>query len=64
MALIFYQEYIRACGKMKKPNADCNFIDLATRRINNLNPKLKLELPKIMVQKDSTEIESDTIRHD
>jgi tetratricopeptide (TPR) repeat protein len=64
MALLFYQEYIRACGKLKKPMADCNFIELATRRINELNPKLKLELPKIMAQKDSMEIEVDTVRHD
>lgn len=64
MALIFYQEYIRACGKLKKPTADCNFIELATRRINELNPKLKLELPKIMAQKDSIEVDVDTVRHD
>lgn len=64
MALIYYQEYIRACGKVKKPMADCNYIELATRRINNLNPKLKLELPKITAQKDSNEIEIDTVRHD
>lgn len=64
MALIFYQEYIRICGISKKPTADCNFIALATRRINELNPKLKLELPKITAQKDSIEMEVDTIRHD
>ena len=64
MALVFYQEYIRACGKLKKPNADCNFVELAIRRINNLNPKLKLELPKIIAQKDSNEVEIDTVRHD
>ena len=64
MALVFYQEYIRACGKMKKPTSDCNFIDLATRRINQLNPKLKLELPKIVAQKDSNKVEIDTVRHD
>ena len=64
MALLFYQEYIRACGKLKKPMADCGFIELATRRMNELNPKLKLELPKIMAQKDSIEVEVDTIRHD
>ncbi len=64
MALIFYQEYIRACGKQKKPTSDCNFIELATRRISNLNPKLKLELPKIVAQKDSVEVEVDTVRHD
>ena len=64
MALIFYQEYIRACGKVKKPTADCNFIELATRRINELNPKLQLQLPKIMAQKDSTAVEVDTVRHD
>jgi hypothetical protein len=64
MALIFYQEYIRACGQLKKPMSDCNFIDLATRRINDLNPKLHLELPKIMAQKDSIEVEVDTVRHD
>jgi tetratricopeptide (TPR) repeat protein len=64
MALIFYQEYIRACGKQKKPTPDCNFIELATRRINDLNPKLKLEMPKTMAQKDSIEVEVDTVRHD
>ena len=62
LALIFYQEYIRACGKLKRPTADCNFIELATRRINELNPKLKLVLPKIIAQKDSIEV--DTVRHD
>jgi tetratricopeptide (TPR) repeat protein len=64
MALIFYQEYIRACGKLKKPMADCNFIDLAIRRSNELNPKLKLELPKVVAQKDSNEVVVDTVRHD
>lgn len=64
MALLFYQEYIRACGKLKKPTSDCNFIELATRRINELNPKLKLELPKITAQKDSNEVIVDTVRHD
>ena len=64
MALVFYQEYIRACGKLKKLNADCNFIELATKRINNLNPKLKLELPKVIAQKDSNEVIIDTVRHD
>jgi tetratricopeptide (TPR) repeat protein len=64
MALIFYQEYIRACGKQKKPTPDCNFIELATRRINDLSPKLKMELPKIVAKKDSVEVEVDTVRHD
>jgi tetratricopeptide (TPR) repeat protein len=64
MALVFYQEYIRACGKLKKPMADCNFIEIATRRINELNPKLKLELPKVVAQKDSNEVVVDTVRHD
>jgi tetratricopeptide (TPR) repeat protein len=64
MALIFYQEYIRACGKQKKPTPDCNFIELATRRINELNPKLKLEIPRITAQKDSTEMEVDTVKND
>jgi tetratricopeptide (TPR) repeat protein len=64
MALLYYQEYIKACGKQKKPTPDCNFIALATQRINELNPKLKLEIPKIMAQKDSVEVEVDTVRHD
>jgi tetratricopeptide (TPR) repeat protein len=64
LALVYYQEYIRVCGKLKKPTSDCNFIDLATRRINELNPKLKLELPKVIAQKDSNEVEVDTVRHD
>jgi tetratricopeptide (TPR) repeat protein len=64
MALIFYQEYIRACGKVNKPTADYNFIDLATRRINELNPTLKLELPNVTVQKDSNQVAVDTVRHD
>ena len=64
MALMYYQEYIRACVKLKKPTADCNFIELATRRINKLNPKLKLELPRIVAQKDSIEVGIDTVRHD
>jgi tetratricopeptide (TPR) repeat protein len=64
MALIFYQEYIRVCGKVNKPTADCNFIELATRRINELNSKLKLELPNVTVQKDSNQVAVDTVRHD
>jgi tetratricopeptide (TPR) repeat protein len=64
MALIFYQEYIRVCGKQKKPTPDCNFIDLATRRVTELNPKLKLEMPKNIAKKDSIEVEVDTVRHD
>lgn len=64
MALIFYQEYIRACEKLKNPTADCNFIEIAIKRINNLNPKMKLELPKVIAQKDSNEVEIDTVRHD
>ncbi len=64
MALVYYQEYVRACEKLKKPTSDCNFIKLATRRINELNPKLKLELPKVTAQKDSNEVEVDTVRHD
>ena len=64
MTLIFYREYIRACEKLKKPTADCNFIEIAIKRINNLNPKMKLELPKVIAQKDSNEAEIDTVRHD
>ncbi len=64
MALLFYQEYIKACGKQKKPTPDCNFIALATQRINELNPTLKLGLPKVIAQKDSIEVEVDTVRHD
>jgi tetratricopeptide (TPR) repeat protein len=64
MAILYYQEYIKACGRQKKPTPDCNFIDLAKSRINALNPKLKLELPQTAVAKDSTEMAVDTIRHD
>ena len=64
MAILYYQEYIKACGRQKKPTPDCNFIDLAKSRINHLNPSLKIELPKITALKDSTEIEVDTVRHD
>ena len=64
MALIFYQEYIRACGKLKKPTADCDFIDLATYRMNELNPKIKSNLPKVTDQKDSIKVVVDTVRHD
>ena len=64
MALIFYQEYIRACEKLKNPTADCNFIEIAIKRINNLNPKMKLALPKVIAQKDSNEVGIDTVRHD
>ena len=64
MALIFYQEYTRACEKLKKPTADCNFIEIAIKRINNLNPKMKLALPKVIAQKDSNEVGIDTVRHD
>ena len=64
MALIFYQEYTRACEKLKNPTADCNFIEIAIKRINNLNPKMKLALPKVIAQKDSNEVGIDTVRHD
>ena len=64
MALIFYQEYTRACEKLNKPTADCNFIEIAIKRINNLNPKMKLALPKVIAQKDSNEVGIDTVRHD
>ena len=64
MALIFYQEYTRACEKLKKPTADCDFIEIATERINNLNPKMKLVSPKVVAQKDSNEVGIDTVRHD
>lgn len=64
MAILYYQEYITACGKLKKPNADCNFIDLAKSRINTLSPKLKTELPQTIIAKDSIEMVVDTVRHD
>ena len=64
MAVLYYQEYIKACGRQKKPTSDCNFIDLAKSRINTLNPSLKIELPKITASKDSTEMQVDTVRHD
>lgn len=64
MAILYYQEYIKACGRQKKPNADCNFIDLAKSRINALNPSLKIALPQITAVKDSTEMMVDTVRHE
>lgn len=64
MAVLYYQEYMKTCGKQKKPTPDCNFIDLAKSRINTLNPKLKIELPQITAAKDSTEMAVDTVRHD
>ena len=64
MAILYYQEYIKACGRQKKITPDCNFIDLAKSRISNLNPKLKLELSQTVIVKDSTEMEVDTVRHD
>jgi tetratricopeptide (TPR) repeat protein len=64
MAILYYQEYIKACGRQKKPNFDCNFIDLAKSRINALDSNLKVELPQTVVAKDSTEMVVDTVRHD
>jgi tetratricopeptide (TPR) repeat protein len=64
MAILYYQEYIKACERQKKPNADCNFIDSAKCRINTLNFNLKIELPQTTVAKDSTEMVIDTVRHD
>ncbi len=64
MAILYYQEYIKACGRQKKPNTDWYFVDLAKSRINALNPKLKIEFPQIIVAKDSTEMAVDTVRHD
>jgi hypothetical protein len=64
MALIFYQEYIRACGTMKKPNADCNFVELAKHRIAILKMDKPMEIPKVVVAKDSVEMVVDTVRND
>lgn len=64
MAILYYQEYIKACGRQTKPTADCNFINLAKSRINILNTTLKNELPQNIVAKDSTEMAIDTVRHD
>jgi tetratricopeptide (TPR) repeat protein len=64
MAILYYQEYIKACGRQKKPTADCNFIDLAKSRINALNSNLKVVLPQTAIAKDSTEMVADTVRHD
>ena len=64
MALLYYQEYIKVCQKQKKPNFDCNFVNLAISRVNTLNPKSKVELPQTAIAKDSIEIEIDTVRHD
>jgi tetratricopeptide (TPR) repeat protein len=64
MAILYYQEYIKACGRQKKPTPDCNFIDLAKSRINALNPTFKIEPPQTIVAKDSTEMVIDTVRHD
>jgi tetratricopeptide (TPR) repeat protein len=64
MAILYYQEYIKACGRQKKPTSDCNFIDLAKNRINALNSKSTLEIPAITAQKDSTEMLVDTVKHD
>ncbi len=66
MALLYYDEYIKACGRMKKPTADCNFIELATRRISNLKATNLIEASTISVSipKDSVEMVADTIRKD
>ena len=66
MALLYYDEYIKACGRMKKPTADCNFIELATRRISNLKVTNLIEASTISVSipKDSVEMVADTIRKD
>ncbi|MES2519993.1 MAG: tetratricopeptide repeat protein [Bacteroidota bacterium] len=64
MALIYYEEYIRACGAMKKPTADCNFVEFANLRINNLKTNKPTEMPKVVVAKDSVEIVVDTVRND
>ncbi|PWK27446.1 hypothetical protein LV89_01760 [Arcicella aurantiaca] len=64
MSLIFYQEYLRVCRTMKKPNADCNFVDLANRRIANLKTNKPTEIPKVIVAKDSVEMVVDTVRND
>ncbi len=64
MAILYYQEYIKACGRQKKPTPDGNFVDLAKKRINALNPSLKIELPQTAVANDSTEMVADTVRHD
>lgn len=64
MAVIFYQEYLRVCGTMKKPTADCNFMELANRRIANLKTNKPMEIPKVVVAKDSVEMVVDTVRND
>jgi tetratricopeptide (TPR) repeat protein len=63
MALIYYQEYIDACGKLQKPTSDCNFIAQAKSRINALNSNLKIELPQTATAKDTSGMLVDTARH-
>jgi tetratricopeptide (TPR) repeat protein len=64
MALIYYQEYLRVCGNMKKQTPDCNFVDSATKKITILKTNNAIEMPKITAAKDSIEVIADTVRHD
>jgi tetratricopeptide (TPR) repeat protein len=65
LALLYYQEYIKACKRLKKPSPDTKYIDLAMKKIKELNPSLKIEAPKIQTTlADSTVMEKDTSRND
>ncbi len=65
LALLYYQEYIKACKRLKKPSPDSKYIDLAMKKIKELNPSLKIEAPKIQTTlADSTLMEKDTSRND
>jgi tetratricopeptide (TPR) repeat protein len=65
LALLYYQEYIKACKRLKKPSPDTKYIDLAMKKIKELNPSLKIEVPKIQTTlADSTVMEKDTSRND
>jgi hypothetical protein len=48
----------------EKTNADCNFVELAKGRIAILKMDKPMEIPKVVVAKDSVEMVVDTVRND
>lgn len=65
LALLYYQEYIKACKRLKKPSPDSKFIDLAMKKIKELDPSSKIEAPKIQtILADSVIMGKDTSRND
>jgi tetratricopeptide (TPR) repeat protein len=64
LAILHYQEYIKACGKQKTSTLDCKFVETAQKRIDYLNKSLKINTLMEVLTQDSVKTELDTTRHD